>query len=213
MSVQQRITDGTILLDTANAGGLLDTAPSTTTLAAAITTTTQTAITLVSGAGVVDGAYIECEGEPMLVESHVAGAVVVERDPAVAATHLMGATMNLPGSWIVNLLPSSQVPNRDLIIRKTSSDINYLAVTAGSGNTFPGGGTVLLLIDNDANGTLHIKFPGSGSVLILLAAGGGGKAGPQGVPGTPGAPGGSATPPDDVTIGTVTAEWVVALAQ
>ena len=204
MSITQRITDGTLLLDTGNANSALDVAPSATTLAAAITTTTQTAITLTSGAGVVDGAYILCETEPMLVETHTGGAVVVQRDPAIAVTHLNGATVDLPGSWTVNLLPSSQVPNRDLIIRKTSSDINYLAVTAAFGDTFPGGGTVLMLIDAEASGTVHIKFPSTGNVLIPLA-GGGGKAGPQGIPGVPGPAGATGTPAPVIATATASA--------
>ena len=196
MSVTQLPTDGTIQLDTGNTGGLLDVAPSTTTLAAAVTTTAQTAITLTSGTLAVNGAYIRIGTESMLVASGGGTAsLVVERgaNGTTAATYAIAATVNLPGKVILLLLPNTQTPNVELFIRKTSADINYVEVAAAAaagsfpGNTFPGGGSSLLLPDNSARGTAHLKFPRSGLTLIVLASGGAmvGPAGPGGAGGTP----------------------------
>jgi hypothetical protein len=214
MSWTQKITTKTVLFDTSNSGGLLDVAPSTTTLAAAITTTGQTAVTLTSGTHAVNGAYIKIGSEWMLVQSGGGTAnIVVTRgaNGTTAATYSSGATVNLPGSRTATLLAISQVPERELFLHKSTGDINYVAVTTGVDpltgiqDTFTGGGTVLLLIDNSAaNGTAHLKQPGAGTEVLVMVTGG-----VQGAQGPPGAPGGSATPPGNVTIGTVTAEWVV----
>ena len=202
---------GTKLLDTGNALGLLDTAPSTDTLAAAITSTTATSIVLTSGAAVIGGTQLLIGSERVWVSDASAAptyTVIRGYKGTTAATHLIGATVNVPGKLVYQLLAISQAPNVELFVRKSSTDINYLAVTAAGGHAFMGGGTVVILGDDGPNSTAHIKFPASGSVLILLASGGA-LAGP---PGAPGAPGSSAVPPGAFIIGVVTAEWVVALA-
>lgn len=209
MSWTQKITTGTALFDTSNGGGLLDQAPTTTTLAAAITTTGQTAVTLTSGTHAVDGAYISLPGGEICKVDSGGGtaSIVVERGMlgTTAATYSIGATVSLPGYRTANLLTIAQAPNVELFLRKTSSDINFVLITAGSGNTFPGGGTSVMLIDDGANGTAHLKFPAGSTVIMVLAAGGA-QVGP---PGPAGAPGGSAVTPGDATIGTVTGTWVV----
>jgi hypothetical protein len=213
MSWTQKITTKTALFDTSNSGSLLDVAPSTTTLAAAVTTTAQTAWTLTSGTHAVDGAYIKIGSEIVLVSSGGGTAnVLVERAQlgTTAATYTNGTAVNLPGYRTATLLAISQAPNVELFLHKNSGDINFVAVNAGVDpitgiqNTFTGGGTTLLLIDDSANSTAHLKFPAAGTEVLVLVSGA-----TQGPAGPPGTPGGSATPPGDVTIGTVTAEWVV----
>jgi hypothetical protein len=211
MSDTQRITDGTLTFDLSTA--TLDQVATTTTLAAAVTTTGQTAFTLTSGVHAVNGALIQMPGgERCLVTSGGGTAnVVVEREynGTTAATYSNGATVNLPGYLTFNLLSIADAPNVGLILHKIDSTINFVWITADSANTFPGGGTTLILFDNDSGSTAHLKFPGSGTVVIVLASGSA-QAGPAGPAGTPG---GSSTPPGAFTIGTVTAEWVTALAQ
>jgi hypothetical protein len=208
----QKITDGTLVFDTSAISP-----PAATTLNGAINNAV-TAIVVTSGANVTNGAYLTILAEStnttetVLVTSGAptANLTVVRAQLGTAASaHSNAAAVNLPGALTFNLLTIAQAPNVELFLRKTSSDLNYVAITAGSGNTFPGGGTVLLLIDSTSNGTAHIKFPGSGSTLIVLAAGSSAQAGPMGPAGPPGA---SATPPGLFTIGTITAEWVVTRA-
>lgn len=209
MSWTQKITSGTVVFDTSNAASGLDQAPTTTTLAAAITTTAQTAITLASGTHAVDGAYIQIGTELILVESGggTVNIVAAERgaNGTTAATYSSGTTVDLPGYLTANLLTIAEAPNVELFLRKTTADINFVVIVAGSGNTFPGGGTQVMLIDDNSSGIAHIKFPGSGTVLITLSAGGGQQ-------GPPGPAGSSATPPGAFTIGAATVEWVNIIA-
>ena len=166
---------GTELVDTSNAGGLLvsttdgDIAPSTTTLATDIGDT-DTTFTLASGAGVVDGASIQIGSEVVSVVGHSGATVTVTRSSGVL--HSSGAVVNLPGLRVFQVLPIAAAPNSTLIVSKITTDINCVQVTAAYGHTFPNGGSSILLTDADANSTVQLKFPGSGTQYLLLAAGG-----------------------------------------
>ncbi len=181
MSIQRRRSK-TVLFDTGAVTG------STVTLGAAITTTTATAVTLSAAGSVANGTVISCGTEQMYVSSGAGttGLVVVRGyQGTTAATHSNGATVNVGGALTYNLLSIADSGNMTRLFRKKSSDINYVVLTAASGNTFPNGGTTLLLPDaTAANGAVLITWPAVGTVLITV--GGSGAAGPAGPAGTAG---------------------------
>jgi len=164
-------------------------AAANTALAAAITSISQTSITLSAPTSQPNGTYIQIGSERLLVVSGSGTAnLTVTRGAwgTTAATYSTGATVNLPGHNISTLPHIATVPNQAYIGYKTTADINFVAVICAGSDTFPGGGTSIILADNLAPlGTLHIQAPGSGSAWIQL--GGAGAAGPAGSGSTPAA--------------------------
>lgn len=209
--IYQRITDGGILVDTSGANGLLDTLPTTTTLTADVTSTSQTTWAVANRSRCIDGAYIRIftslsawEDVRVMSGGGVAGAgdIVVERaqNGTTAATYLSGATLHLPGWVTLQLLTIASAPNALLQLTKTSTDINFVDVAAGSGNAFAGGGAHVYLIDATSNSNVYIKF-NAGSALLTQTGLGAGAQGP------PGVPGGTGIPAPNVSSATATATY------
>jgi large repetitive protein len=177
-------TDKTLRFDTSSPTA----AATTTTLAAAVTTTGQTSITL-SASGPLNGTYIQIGSEKMLVTSGGGStALTVTRGAwsTTASTYTNGTTVNLPGHNTYTLLPISQIPNREVKGGKVTTDINYQVVVAGGSDTFPGGGTSIVLADNTPErGTLNLLAPGSGTVWLQFPSAG--AAGASGSGSTPSA--------------------------
>lgn len=151
-------TDGLVLCDTS---GLSTTS---TTLSGSITPSDITA-TFASGTGIVNGTYIQIGSEYIKVESGTGATRDITRGSlgSTAASHSGGASVTIPGFLEFNLLPLADQPNQPLIVSKLTSDINYVAVNAnaGAGDTFPGGGTQVILADASASGgTVTLKAPG-----------------------------------------------------
>ncbi len=160
----ERFTDGLLLCDTSTA-----TPPSATTLGADITvTTTPTAISTAANV-TPDTTYMKLDsGGAIEYVQIVSGggttSPTVERGMlgTSAVTHTTGAAVALPGKITITLLESSGVPNKKLAINKISPDINYVLVTAGGTDTFPGGGTDLILPDTTSSaGTTYFIHPGA----------------------------------------------------
>jgi hypothetical protein len=188
-------TDGTLLCDPSAA-----TPPTSATLTADIDAVTLS-IPISAGDNVINGTYVQIGTERILIAS---GAVpgpctlIAQTRGAwgtTAITHSNGATIHLPGGLTMMLLPSVQVPNQSIKIRKstpttpstaTLSDINFVLIVTGGTDVFPGGSTSRILPDStEANGMVTITFPGAGTPRVLMVAGGSGPPGPPGGGGTP----------------------------
>jgi hypothetical protein len=156
-STTQLPTDGTIQFDTSAIVG------TTTTLSADISDS-DTAITIADGSAVIDTEYIQIGTERIKVAAGGGtGSLTVERHAwgTTAVAHSAGDTVHIPGVLVFQCLRSSEAPNQSLIGQKVTSDINVVAMLAGDGDTFPGGGDRIYLVDDSAaSGTTEIKFPG-----------------------------------------------------
>lgn len=160
----ERFTDGLLLCDTSGV-----TPPTATTLAAAITvTTTPTAITTAANV-TADTTYIKIDtgGATEYVQIMSGGGTTtptVERGKlgTSAMVHSNGVAVALPGKITITLLGSDIVPNKKLAVNKTTADINFVKLVAGGSDTFPGGGTELLLVDDSSDaGTTYFIHPGA----------------------------------------------------
>jgi hypothetical protein len=157
----QKLTDGLVLCDTTNIVG------STTTLSAAISSTGTTSISVTSGANIVNGTYIQIGSEAMLVSAGApTSSLTVVRGQlgTTAATASNGATVNVPGALFYHLLPIASLPNRGLIVKKTSVDLNYVQIVADTTapDTFDGGAPSLYLADTTVSrGVASLKAPGA----------------------------------------------------
>jgi len=176
-----------------------------------------TTASFASGTHVTVGAYVTILAEStnttetVLVTSLVSGTtydVTRAQLGTAASAHSNGATVNLPGAIVFDLLANTVVPNQTVWAHKTSSDINFVDIVAGGSNFFPGGVTHLLLIDNSAlYGQTIIKFPAIGNQLIV--AGGVGSGAGSGAPGPPGPPGTNTPPAPNILGATCTVTYPV----
>lgn len=149
-------SDGLVLCDTS---GLTGTA---TTLSGSITPS-DSPITFASGTGITNGTYIRIGTEYIKIDSGTGATRDVTRGAlaSTAASHTSGDAVNIPGFLEFNLLPLADQPNQPLIVSKITSDINYVVVNADGADTFPGGGTQVILADASASGgTVTLKAPG-----------------------------------------------------
>jgi Putative phage tail protein len=153
-----RITDGTVVYNTSGATG------GSTTLAAAITDTGSQGVTLASGAGLMDGQCFQVGSEIFRVLSGGGTTTpVCERGAkgSTRATHASGATASYGGVRTYTCLPAAVMPNRVVIVRKKSTDLNGVKIVRGGTDVWPGGGTEIYLWDeSEGGGTALIKFPG-----------------------------------------------------
>jgi hypothetical protein len=153
-----RITDGTVIYDTSGASG------GSTTLGAAITDTTSQDVTLAAASGLVDGQCIQVGSEVLRILSGAGTtALKCERGAkgSTAATHSNGATVTYGGVLTYTCLAASAAPDKEIIVRKKSTDLNGVKILRGGSDTWPGGGSAIYLWDESAGeGTARIKFPG-----------------------------------------------------
>lgn len=171
-------------LDTSSVSG------TTTTLNGTINASV-TAIVVTSGTGIVNGTVISIGTEHIFVS---AGGGTVNLTGVrgwagtTAASHTSGVTVNIPGALSYNLLQVMGVANQQFTFAKVSTDINYVQLVTFSGDTFPGGGTTLILADgSSAYGTVRMSAPASSTQWIITAgAGASGSSGGGGGGGTPG---------------------------
>lgn len=161
-----QVIDGTILCDTS---GL--TPPATITLTSAIPDLTAFTIAVSDGADVVNGTDILVDSERIriLTGGNTGGAVTLTGKRAAAgtaaATHTNGSTVNVAAVMTFTCQAAINIPNKQLFVRKTTSDINAVEVISGGTGAdqdeFPGGGTTIFLPDNtSSDGIVFLKFPG-----------------------------------------------------
>jgi hypothetical protein len=79
------------------------------------------------------------------------------------------------GSQSLQLLASTAVRNRTLLVRKASGDTNAVTIHCATGDTFPDGSTTITLAT--ADDAVLLKFPGSGNVVIPIGGSGSGLSG------------------------------------
>lgn len=196
-----RRTDKLLVYDTGSITG------STDTLSAAITSTSANAITVTSGAMVRNGTYIQVGSERMYVTAGGGtSSLTVDRGGwgTTAATHLNGATVTVAGALTVAVFKISDVPNRPFSFQKISGDLNYVLLSAFSGDTFDSNGsTAIILADNSAAlGTQTMTAPAVGNQWLRV-----GGAGAAGVAGSSGGGGGTPAAPN-VTSATVAVSFI-----
>jgi hypothetical protein len=177
-SGDQLDSDNLVLCDTSGITG------STTTLSAAVTDTTGTAWSVTSGAAIVDGTYIQVGTETVKV---MGGGGTSSLTVLRGALGTVAATVNIGGALAFQLLEIAVWPEQELIVRKTTSDLNYVKILAGGSDTFPGGSTQIILPSDQAGeGTVSLRSPAATETVWIQLAGAG-AAGPAGPAGSSGA--------------------------
>jgi hypothetical protein len=145
-----RVTDGTLLFNTANIP------QGSATLNGAIGST-DTSLTLHTTSWVIQpGSYITVGSETMYVTAASGMTLSVTR--ASGTSHPDGTAVALPGGLVFTLLPIADVPNQGVIFQKISSDINYVQILAVGTDELPEGATYIILADTSSSlGTFYLK--------------------------------------------------------